>query len=162
MSITRLLGTGFGADHPEQKGNAMSDIEVLKDMLAGHQKNILRYNADSFGHKEVVERIAALSHAIAALKAKSDADEKATRLPTVSGYNTSKNPIYVAYYSHEECDCYKIDLPFTKYARDTRVLCKVSEGLELATARAKDALAQSITDALAAALEKEGAKHEHL
>lgn len=46
----------------------MNDIEVLKDMLAGHQKNILRYNADSFGHKEVVERIAALSHAIAAMK----------------------------------------------------------------------------------------------
>ena len=42
------------------------------------------------------------------------------------------NPIYIEYYVHEHCDCYKIDLPWTKYAKHTRVLCKVSEGLSVA------------------------------
>ena len=35
---------------------------------------------------------------------------------------------YVAYYSHERCDCYKIDNQFTDYAKDTIVLCPVGEG----------------------------------
>ena len=38
------------------------------------------------------------------------------------------SPIYSEYYSHEECDCYKIDLPWTPYKKETKVLCKVSEG----------------------------------
>jgi hypothetical protein len=42
------------------------------------------------------------------------------------------NPIYIAYYSHENGDCYKIDLPWSKYKKDTRVLCLVSRGLEYA------------------------------
>jgi hypothetical protein len=43
-----------------------------------------------------------------------------------------KPAIYVAYYSHENADCYKIDLPFSQYGCETLVLCKVSEGLEKA------------------------------
>ncbi len=42
------------------------------------------------------------------------------------------NPIFIQYYSHEGCDCYKINLPWTKYARETMVLCPVSEGYESA------------------------------
>jgi hypothetical protein len=42
------------------------------------------------------------------------------------------NPIYIDYYSHENCDCYKIDIPWTCYAQDIRVLCRVDEGIETA------------------------------
>jgi hypothetical protein len=42
------------------------------------------------------------------------------------------NPIFVEYYSHEKCDCYKIKLPWSKYAEEKVVLCKVSEGMEYA------------------------------
>jgi hypothetical protein len=42
------------------------------------------------------------------------------------------NPIYTEYYEHEQCACYKIDLPWTKFAKDTRVLCKINEGIEKA------------------------------
>jgi len=38
------------------------------------------------------------------------------------------NPVYIKYYSHEGCDCYKIDLPWTKYAKYTQVLCPVDHG----------------------------------
>lgn len=41
-------------------------------------------------------------------------------------------PIYKEYYSHENADCYKIDLPWSIYDRDIRVLCKVSDGYDLA------------------------------
>lgn len=42
------------------------------------------------------------------------------------------NPIYIEYYIHEQCACYKINLPWTEFAKDIRVLCKVSEGIEKA------------------------------
>lgn len=42
------------------------------------------------------------------------------------------NPIFVEYYSHEQCDCYKMNLPWSRYAKETQVLCKVSEGYEFA------------------------------
>ena len=60
----------------------------------------------------------------------------------------TKNPIYIDYYSHEGCDCYKIDLPFTVFAKDTRVLCPVSKGIEFAKAVAVEVLAKHITEAL--------------
>ena len=44
-----------------------------------------------------------------------------------------KEIIYKEYYSHEGCDCYKIDLPWPKYRKETIVLGKVSNGY--ATAR---------------------------
>lgn len=47
------------------------------------------------------------------------------------------NPIYIEYYSHEKENCYKIDLPWPNYAKDTMVLCKVSEGIEKAKELAK-------------------------
>jgi hypothetical protein len=58
------------------------------------------------------------------------------------------NPIYIQYYSHEGTDCYKIDLPYTPYRKDTRVLCRVDEGLELAKERAEVALYDNIKEAL--------------
>jgi hypothetical protein len=42
------------------------------------------------------------------------------------------NPIFAEYYSHEECDCYKIKLPWSEYSEEKMVLCKVSEGIEYA------------------------------
>ncbi len=48
-----------------------------------------------------------------------------------------KNPIYIEHYSHEGCDCFKIDNPWTLLAKQTLVLCKVSEGLSKAEKLAK-------------------------
>ena len=42
------------------------------------------------------------------------------------------NPIYIEHYIHEGCDCYKLDMPWTKYAKDTQVLCRVDQGYEFA------------------------------
>lgn len=43
-----------------------------------------------------------------------------------------KTPIYIDYYFHEECDCYKIDIPWSQYNKHTLVLCPVSDGIEKA------------------------------
>ena len=64
----------------------------------------------------------------------------------IKGQNN--NPIYVDYYSHMECDCYKIDLPFSMYKRHTLVLCEVSKGLPYAIRLARKALKKHINNAL--------------
>jgi len=74
----------------------------------------------------------------------------------LSGRNN--NPIYVAYYPHTQCDCYKVDMPFSKYRRDTLVLCEVSKGLPHATRLAKKALADHIAAALREAMPNKNAE----
>lgn len=58
------------------------------------------------------------------------------------------NPIYKAYYSHEGCNCYKIDLPWTKYAKETIVLCKVSEGESKAKRIAEEIISEHLAKCL--------------
>lgn len=58
----------------------------------------------------------------------------------------NKNPIFIEYYSHEGCECYKVNNPWTKYAADKVVLCPVSKGLAKATALAKKALIDKVSD----------------
>ena len=60
----------------------------------------------------------------------------------------NKNPLFIEYYSHTQCDCYKIDLPWTRYAKDTLVLCAVEEGIEKANAIAEREIAKHLKDAL--------------
>jgi len=43
-----------------------------------------------------------------------------------------KVAIYIDYYSHENSICYKIDLSWTGFQRDTVVLCPITKGYELA------------------------------
>ena len=61
------------------------------------------------------------------------------------------NPIYIAYYSHENQVCYKIDLPWTQYRRETIVLCPVSDGYE----KAKALAGRAILDHLSKAVQEE-------
>jgi hypothetical protein len=42
------------------------------------------------------------------------------------------NPIYKEYSSHEQCECYKIDLPYPKFLKHTVILCPVTKGFECA------------------------------
>jgi len=58
------------------------------------------------------------------------------------------NPIYIEYYVHEGCDCYKIDDPWTRYAAHKHVLCRVDEGLPLARLMAVGVVNRSLSDAL--------------
>ena len=58
------------------------------------------------------------------------------------------NPIYIEYYSHDNASCYKMDLPWSKYHKDTRVLCKVSEGLDMAKEIACGVLSAHFKEAL--------------
>ena len=58
------------------------------------------------------------------------------------------NPIYIEYYSHEECDCYKIDIPWTSYAKSTVVLCPVSDGTARARLIAVGVINQKLADAI--------------
>ena len=60
----------------------------------------------------------------------------------------NKNPIYIDYYSHEKSDCYKINLPWTRYCHDVIVLCKVSEGLKKAKKIAHEVIKKHLTEAL--------------
>ena len=60
-----------------------------------------------------------------------------------------KNPLYIEYYSHEGCDCYKIDLPWSTYRRDTKVLCKVEDGIDCARTMATGILLRHLAEALA-------------
>jgi len=66
-----------------------------------------------------------------------------------------KNPIFIEYYSHEQADCYKINLPYTKYANERIVLCKVSEGEEKAARIAQKILIENIIKALEQPLDSE-------
>ena len=50
------------------------------------------------------------------------------------------NPIYVEYYSHENDYCYMIGLPWTNYAKEIMVLCKISEGYQAARSIAQDVI----------------------
>lgn len=43
-----------------------------------------------------------------------------------------KNPIYCEYYPHENGDCFKINLPWSKYKTDKVVLCRADEGIQKA------------------------------
>jgi len=65
----------------------------------------------------------------------------------------NKNPIFVEYYSHTSCDCFKVKNPFTGYASDKLVLCPISEGIEKAKKLAAEVLTQELTDALDQPLE---------
>ena len=57
------------------------------------------------------------------------------------------NPIYLEYYCHEDCDCYKIDLPWTKYAKDTQVLCREEQGIAYARTIAMGLICQHFLEA---------------
>ena len=44
--------------------------------------------------------------------------------------------IFIEYYSHENCDCYKILNEFTSYNQDKIVVARIDEGIEKAIQRA--------------------------
>lgn len=60
----------------------------------------------------------------------------------------NKNPIFVEYYSHEGCDCFKVNNPYTAYAEDKIVLCKVESGIMEAKRIAARLLTKHLMDAL--------------
>ncbi len=60
----------------------------------------------------------------------------------------SINPIFIEYYSHESCDCYKILDPWGKYKETKVVLCPVRDGIEKARKIAKKYLIKSLNKAL--------------
>lgn len=66
----------------------------------------------------------------------------------------NKNPIFIEYYSHLGCNCYKILNPWTKYSADVRVLCPVSEGIGRATVLAAQVLTEEMAKALGESLEE--------
>lgn len=59
-----------------------------------------------------------------------------------------KNPLYLEYYSHVNCKCYKIDIPWSTYLKHTIVLCTESEGVDKATKLAKIELIKFLDAAL--------------
>ena len=63
------------------------------------------------------------------------------------------NPIFIEYYAHEGCDCYKVKNPWTRYLEEKIVLCRVDEGLETASKLAKEVLERCLTKALSLSLE---------
>ena len=64
----------------------------------------------------------------------------------------NKNPLFIEFYPHTKCDCYKINLPWTKYHCHTLVLCDVSKGLAHAQRIARRAIAEHLDCALAEAV----------
>jgi hypothetical protein len=58
------------------------------------------------------------------------------------------NPIFVEYYSHDACDCYKVRNPWTHYGSETVVLCKVDEGIEKAKRLCTEVINKKLAEAL--------------
>lgn len=58
------------------------------------------------------------------------------------------NPIFIEYYSHDKCDCYKVLNPWTDYAEEKLVLCKVSDGIEKAKELCEVVLREKMLSAL--------------
>ena len=58
------------------------------------------------------------------------------------------NPLFIEYYSHDDCDCYKLKMPWSKYREETLVLCKVSDGIDHAITLAKNAIAVRLNEVL--------------
>jgi len=58
------------------------------------------------------------------------------------------NPIFIEYYPHEKCECYKIKNPWTKFHEEKIVLCPVTEGIGRATILAAKVLTEKLADAL--------------
>lgn len=76
---------------------------------------------------DLVDEINGYKREIDRLKGQLDIDSKVKEL-----LNLTNNFIYTEWYSHEQAICFKIDNEYTKYAKETTVLCKVSEGIEKA------------------------------
>ena len=58
-------------------------------------------------------------------------DEKVERL-----YALTSEFIFIEYYSHENCDCYKIINEYGNYKEEKIVLCKMNEGIDRAISNA--------------------------
>ena len=54
------------------------------------------------------------------------------------------NPIFIEYYPHTRCDCFKIKLPWTKYREEKIVLCEVFGGLDTAKKLAREEFAKHL------------------
>jgi hypothetical protein len=61
----------------------------------------------------------------------------------------NKNPLFIEFYPHTKCDCYKINLPWTKYRCHTLVLCDAAKGLAHAKRLARRAIAEHLDHAMA-------------
>lgn len=68
-------------------------------------------------------------------------DEKIWKLRRLTS-----NFIFIEYYPHDRDDCYKILNEHTFYAEDKHVLCKVSEGFELALDRAVECISKAMKE----------------
>ena len=58
------------------------------------------------------------------------------------------NPIYIEFGIHQGEDCYKIDIPWTNYGKETIILCRVSGGYKLAKCLALDVITEKLTESM--------------
>ena len=56
------------------------------------------------------------------------------------------NAIYIEYGIHQGENCYKIDNPWTLYAKEAIILCTVKQGLEEAKRLARDLVSGEFLD----------------
>jgi Protein of unknown function (DUF550) len=77
--------------------------------------------------------------------------------PTPSPSSPLPNGIFIEYYSHENADCYKILMPYTRWASEKRVLCPISEGLERAIQLARRSVQERIDEIWPAPTAPQGA-----
>lgn len=61
---------------------------------------------------------------------------------------SNRNPIFIEYYQHEKCDCYKVRNPFTAYAEHKLVLCRVDDGIDKARQLCSEVIASALAEAL--------------
>lgn len=68
----------------------------------------------------------------------------------------NQNPLFIEYYPHTQSDCFKINIPWTRWKAHTVVLCEASEGIAEARRLAKREIIKHLTDALNRPLQTEG------
>jgi len=60
----------------------------------------------------------------------------------------NNNPLFVEFDRHSNCDCYKINLPWTKYRKHTLSLCEETKGIKCAKKMATRAISEHLAKSL--------------
>ena len=71
-----------------------------------------------------------------------------------SSVGLGRNPIFVEYYSHEGCNCYKLKMPWPRYAEENVVLCREDAGF----ARAREIAAEILHDYIGVVMKRPNVK----
>lgn len=124
-----------------------SEKDLLEDMI-----NVLRAYEGKIeliaNHGQVLDGYSALASFVGIAKEARELKRKTEPIYS-RRKGDNKNPLFIEYYAHSNCDCFKICMPWTKFRKDTVVLCDVDKGLDHAKDLARQAFIEHLDASLA-------------